>query len=257
MNFKTETLPLSKIEQNKGQVAGLPRNPRIIKDHRYNALKKSIEDFPEMLSLRELIVYPLINGNYICIAGNMRLAAMRTLKFTETQCKVLDKDTPVSRLAEIAIKDNNAFGETNYDILLNEWTTFNLADWGVDISDIPTDVLDDRQYVGTFEGDEVINQTDEDVEDLADEILDAAEPQGDDDQQQDPNSGRIEIPERTYPLAIVLSKANYMRWQAAKQKMQITNDTLAFVGALDMISDMLGLNDDAESETAQTETNTA
>lgn len=46
------------LDFNKGQLAGLPKNPRFFRDYRYEAMKKSISDCPEMLELRELIVYP-------------------------------------------------------------------------------------------------------------------------------------------------------------------------------------------------------
>lgn len=55
-------LKLSEIEQNKGQIPGLPKNPRIIKNDKYRKLVKSIEENPEMLEYRELLVYPY-NGN--------------------------------------------------------------------------------------------------------------------------------------------------------------------------------------------------
>ena len=53
-----EVIPISKLEMNRGQVEGLPKNPRFFRDSRFEAMKKSIEDCPEMLDLRELIVYP-------------------------------------------------------------------------------------------------------------------------------------------------------------------------------------------------------
>ena len=55
-------LPLADLETNTGQVEGLPQNPRLIKDEKFKKLKKSIEDNPEMLALRELLVYPIGGG---------------------------------------------------------------------------------------------------------------------------------------------------------------------------------------------------
>lgn len=62
-------IKLSKLIENRGQIEGLPANPRIIKDEKYAKLKKSIEEDPEMLELRELLVYPF-NKKYIVIGGN-------------------------------------------------------------------------------------------------------------------------------------------------------------------------------------------
>lgn len=131
------------LEVNKGQIEGLPKNPRFIRDERFEALKKSIEDAPEMLALRELIVYPH-NGKFVIIAGNMRFRACKDLGYKEIPCKVLDEDTPVEKLREYAIKDNVAFGSDDWDILANEWDAVELGDWGVEIPDIDVKADEDE-----------------------------------------------------------------------------------------------------------------
>ena len=133
--MEIKTLKISQIDTNKGQVEGLPKNPRFIRDENFARLMKSIADAPEMLSLRELIVYP-VGRRFICIAGNMRLRACRELGMQDVPCKVLAKDTPVEKLREYAIKDNNPFGEDDWDVLANEWDTAELEDWGLTL---PTD----------------------------------------------------------------------------------------------------------------------
>lgn len=118
--MKTTTIAISKLQCNEGQVEGLPRNPRFIKDERFEKLKKSLQDDPEMLNLRELIVYP--HGNkFVVIGGNMRLRAAKQLGFKEMPCKVLPEDTPIEKLKAYTIKDNNAFGNDDFDLLANEW----------------------------------------------------------------------------------------------------------------------------------------
>jgi hypothetical protein len=124
-------LPVSVLETNKGQVEGLPKNPRFIRDARYEKLKKSIADAPEMLHLRELIVFPL-GEKYVIVGGNMRYRACCDLGHTEVSCKVLPEDTPVEKLREYAIKDNNEFGQNDYDLLANEWDESELEEWGVE-----------------------------------------------------------------------------------------------------------------------------
>lgn len=126
-----QNLKISEIEVNKGQVPGLPKNPRFIKDERFKALVKSIEDAPEMLNLRELLVYPH-NGKYVVIGGNMRLRACKELGYKEVPCKILDADIDVAKLREYTIKDNNAFGSTDWDLIANEWECSELEEWGVD-----------------------------------------------------------------------------------------------------------------------------
>ena len=52
--MEIKDLNISVIEPNEGQINGLPSNPRKISRKRLDALKRSIKDAPEMLSLREL-----------------------------------------------------------------------------------------------------------------------------------------------------------------------------------------------------------
>ena len=122
----------SSLEVNKGQIEGLPKNPRFIRDERYKALVKSIEDAPEMLNLRELLVVEH-GKKYVVIGGNMRLRACKELGYAEVPCKVLPADTPVAKLREYAIKDNNGFGEDDWDVLANEWDAEELQEWGMEL----------------------------------------------------------------------------------------------------------------------------
>lgn len=131
---ETRNIYIKELEVNKGQVEGLPQNPRFIRDERFTALKKSIEDAPEMLALRELIVYPH-NGKFIIIAGNMRFRACKDLGYKEIPCKVLDADTPVEKLREYTIKDNIGFGADDWDLIANEWDINELDGWGMELPD--------------------------------------------------------------------------------------------------------------------------
>ena len=126
-----QEIKISKLEVNKGQVEGLPKNPRFIRDERYKALVKSIEDAPEMLKLRELLVVEH-GSKFVVIGGNMRLRACKELGMETVPCKVLPADTPVAKLREYAIKDNNGFGEDDWDVLANEWDAEELEDWGIE-----------------------------------------------------------------------------------------------------------------------------
>lgn len=126
-----KNIPVKLLEVNKGQIEGLPQNPRFIRDARYEALKQSIVDAPEMLELRELIVVEH-EKKYVVIGGNMRLRACIDLGYKEVPCKVLPADTPVEKLREYAIKDNNEFGQDDWDILANEWDEEELGRWGIE-----------------------------------------------------------------------------------------------------------------------------
>jgi hypothetical protein len=127
-----QKISITKLETNKGQVEGLPKNPRLIKDEKFKQLVQSIKDDPEMLDLRECIVYPF-EKKFVVIGGNMRLEACKELKHTDVPCKVLEKDTPVGKLRAYAIKDNVSYGENDWELLANDWDTNELMEWGMDI----------------------------------------------------------------------------------------------------------------------------
>lgn len=126
-------LPLSAIEPNEGQLEGLPSNPRNITREKLALLKKSVQEHPDMLSLRGLLVYQLDNGHYIAIGGNMRLKAMQELGYTEAPCVIVPKETPIEEIKAYSIIDNNGFGKWDWDMLANEWDENQLTDWGVDL----------------------------------------------------------------------------------------------------------------------------
>jgi hypothetical protein len=130
--IKSQNIALSKLEINKGQIEGLPKNPRLIKDAKFEKLKKSIEDNPEMLGMREVLVYPH-GSKFVIIGGNMRFQACKDLGFTEVPCKVLDKDTTAEQLRAITIKDNVGFGEHDWELLANEWEAEELEEWGLEL----------------------------------------------------------------------------------------------------------------------------
>lgn len=141
---------MSLLELNEGQMYGLPKNPRWIRDARYEALKKSIQDAPEMLELRELLVYPLDDvdghkGKFIIIGGNMRYRACLELGYQEIPCKVIPLETPVQKLREYVIKDNEGFGQNDWDLLASEWDTDELQGFGMELDYIapPTGDVED------------------------------------------------------------------------------------------------------------------
>lgn len=103
-------------------------NPRIIKDKKYKELRKSIQDFGEMLDIREIV----IDENNVVLGGNMRLKVLQELNIAEVSVKkVLGLSEQQKR--EFVIKDNVNFGEWNWDDLANEWNAEQLNEWGLDV----------------------------------------------------------------------------------------------------------------------------
>jgi ParB-like chromosome segregation protein Spo0J len=111
-----------------GTIIPNPSNPRIIKDDKFKKLVKSIQDFPQMLELRPIVVY----GNMVVLGGNMRLKACIAAGLKEVPIIVADNLTDAQK-GEFIIKDNVGFGEWDWDLLANEWEPDALIDWGLDL----------------------------------------------------------------------------------------------------------------------------
>jgi hypothetical protein len=129
--MKIQSIKISDLRLNTGQIKDVPKNPRFIKGERFEKLKKSIQDFPEMLEYREIVVYDN-QGEYVIIGGNMRFRACKELGYKELPCKIFPVETEAKRLREFVIKDNIAFGLNDSDILANEWEMEELIDWGME-----------------------------------------------------------------------------------------------------------------------------
>ena len=136
--LKSQNIELSKLEINKGQIEGLPKNPRTIRNEKFEKLKKSIEDNPEMLGMREVLVYPH-GSKFVIIGGNMRFQACKELQFETVPCKVLNKETTAEQLRAITIKDNVGFGEHDWELLANEWDSVELEEWGLEVQGFNVD----------------------------------------------------------------------------------------------------------------------
>lgn len=127
-----QRIKLSNLSPNSGQIEGLPANPRLIKDDKFEKLKKSLKDDPEMLELRELLVFKW-GEEYVIIGGNMRYRAAVDLDIEELPCKIIPPETPIEKLKAYVMKDNIAYGDYDWDMLANDWDSEDLDDWGLDV----------------------------------------------------------------------------------------------------------------------------
>ena len=105
-----------------------PNNPRVIRDDKFKKLVKSINEFPEMLELRPIVV----NDEMVVLGGNMRLKACKEAGLSEVAI-IKASNLSEAQQAEFIIKDNVGFGEWDWDMLANEYNDQDLKDWGVDI----------------------------------------------------------------------------------------------------------------------------
>ena len=152
-----EMIDITKLLYNEGQIDGVPKNPRYLKESEHDKLVKSLADSPELLEYKPLMVYGLEDGTYVTICGNMRLRVANELRiggntnFDKLPCLVLKTDTPIQKIKEYAIKDNVQAGNWDWDELANgEWETDDLQDWGIDCSFLNTDE-DDTDIDKLFE----------------------------------------------------------------------------------------------------------
>lgn len=114
-------IEISKVKSN-------PNNPRIIKDDKFHKLVKSIQDFPEMLKIRPIVV----NKDMIVLGGNMRLKACIAAGLKKVSVIVADNLTE-DQQREFIIKDNVSGGEWDWETLANEWEATQLEEWGLDV----------------------------------------------------------------------------------------------------------------------------
>ena len=105
-----------------------PDNPRLIKDDNFRKLVKSIQEFPEMLEIRPIVV----NKNMIVLGGNMRLKACKEAGVKEISIIVADNLTEEQQ-REFLIKDNTSGGEWDWDALNEEWNIEQLENWGLNV----------------------------------------------------------------------------------------------------------------------------
>lgn len=121
----------------------LENNPRRISKEQMKKLCDSLEGDPGFLSKRPILVNR-VDGKLSVYAGNQRVRAAKKLKWKKVPCIVednLDKELVKSRV----IKDNQTYGEFDYDILANEWDTELLIDAGMteeQLSFDPIEVID-------------------------------------------------------------------------------------------------------------------
>ena len=118
-----------KVEKVKiGEVKNNPSNPRLIKDDKFRKLVKSIQEFPQMLELRPIVV----DENNIVLGGNMRLKACKEAGLKDVFIVKAENLTEEQK-QEFIVKDNVGFGEWDWDMLANEWDVEKIQDWGLDL----------------------------------------------------------------------------------------------------------------------------
>jgi ParB-like chromosome segregation protein Spo0J len=140
-NARTEVEVKTYVEKIDKLIAS-DINPRKINRKQYEALKKSLKDFPEMKQLREIVV----DENLTILGGHQRIYALKDLGYSDVTVKQVTGLTEKQK-REFIIKDNTASGEWDSDVLANRWDLEELENW-----DMPKFALagyDDEQEKST------------------------------------------------------------------------------------------------------------
>lgn len=113
-------LPIDDIKPN-------PNNPRIITNDQMEKLVKSIDDFPDMMKLRPIVV----DENNTILGGNMRWRALKRRGDSEVEViKAVGLTEDQKR--EFIVKDNLAFGDWDWDSLAKQYSVDELETYGMD-----------------------------------------------------------------------------------------------------------------------------
>jgi len=120
MEIEQKIVNIKEIKENKD-------NPRKNSKSQLERLKLSLQKFPEMLSIREIVV----DENMTILGGNMRYRALKELGEKTAPVKIIKGLTDLQK-KEFIIKDNNAYGEWDVD-LLQTWDIDLLNEWDLNI----------------------------------------------------------------------------------------------------------------------------
>ena len=115
-----EEIDISNVKPNEN-------NPRQITEENYERLKSSLQEFPEMLQTRPLIV----DENNVLIGGNQRLKVLKELGWNSVPVERVTGWSEEKKKQFIA-KDNLVYGDWDYELLKSdEWKEMPLEEWGI------------------------------------------------------------------------------------------------------------------------------
>jgi len=112
-------------------------NPRDITPEMFAKLKKSIQEFPQMLETRPLV----IDENNVVLGGNMRLRALTDLGYEEIPVQKVEGWSEEQK-KEFVVKDNLSYGVWDWELLANSWDAEQLTEWGLEIPNWETEELE-------------------------------------------------------------------------------------------------------------------
>lgn len=134
-------IELSLLHLNTGQLPWLPKNPRQWTKADVEKTARSIEEDPDFLEDRPLLVVPFIDApdqtpevpDYVIFGGNIRREGCEFANRESAPCVVYYPETEedFETIKRRAMKDNGSYGSWDWDTLANEWDDIPLPDFGV------------------------------------------------------------------------------------------------------------------------------
>lgn len=125
VTVKIHTVKLKSLVHNEA-------NPRLIKTKQHQELIKSLKEFPEMKLIREIVV----DENMLILAGDKRVYALDELGYDDIAVKQVF-GLSEKKKREFIAKDNVHNGEWDSEVIANQWSVEELADWGVPVFKMP------------------------------------------------------------------------------------------------------------------------
>lgn len=197
-----------------------PENPRFICDDKFNALVRSLKEFPKMLQLRPLVC----DEEGVIWGGNQRHRAAKAAGM-KTVPVIVAKGLSDNELRRFMIADNVPFGQWDTDILASNFDVPELENWGLDIDFMihgPQGEDDDAESNGTADGN---GQRLDHGHDSSGDGQDSPAA-GTDVQKADPNM---------FPLGIVVNKVQQLQWSQIKDQLGTKRDSEAFTRLLKLL----------------------
>lgn len=128
ITWSLKKFPVKKLKE-------LEKNPRILSEHDYNHLKKSLDKFG-------LIDKPIVTKEGLIIAGHQRKRILEEQGLESVECWVPSRDLTDQEIEELNIRHNKNSGEWDFDILANQWEMTDLIEYGFTTDELDFDIDD-------------------------------------------------------------------------------------------------------------------
>lgn len=129
MKKSIQTIPLTDLQLNAGQISWLPKNPRQWTKKQMAKMIASLDEDPDFMEDRPPLVVPAEDGSgaFVVFGGNERTQGEKERKkVTALRCVVYEPeaDEDYEIVIRRAIKDNGHYADDDTDILANEWDKY-------------------------------------------------------------------------------------------------------------------------------------